>query len=728
MTSEQADDTRLYEAEPQAEKDDVGVPLTEKTSEDNALEKKGYRLMELIGLGSYGKVRLAEFKHYRGGATETLACKIVNKNECPKEFVRKFFPRELDIIVTMDHANIIRVHSILLREPKIYIFMQHAQFGDMLEYIMKVGALPEGQAQVWFKQLIGGLIYCHERNIAHRDLKCENVLITANWNIKLTDFGFARRTKNPDGTDVLSETYCGSAAYAAPEVIRGQRYDPKNSDIWSTGIILYIMLNGSMPFSDGNIKKLLEDQENGRWEMRARVAAKTSQHVKTLLKKILEPVIPARISLRLIGEDEWLTDEMQEQLYKSWTKMIEANKKVDREGHHLDDVHRPVETCAKQKDAHDHSTGTKCSRRPSEEIALGKKGYVLGDKIGEGSYAEVCLAEFHKVDKIQVLACKIVDRSKCPKEFVKKFFPRELEIIKSLDHPNIVRIHSILERHQRIYIFMQYAENGNLLDHVKRTLGLSEPQSHVWFKQLVGGLLYLHQRDIAHRDLKCENILITGKWNIKIGDFGFSRRCTSESGKRCLSDTYCGSVAYGAPEVIRGEPYNPKMSDIWSLGVILYIMLNGSMPFDDTKVRKLLRDQEKRNWSFRSRVKDKLSHQVKTLVVRMLEPDLTKRSPLWQVANDVWLSSEMEKLLWANTPVLRPAAFAADVRQEHHPQQQQHPVTRLLHGHALANGAMEPRIDIQGVPCKPGVAVTAGAVQSNNPNIGVTGTAGGVEI
>jgi serine kinase len=101
-----------------------------------------------------------------------------------------------------------------------------------------------------------------------------------------------------------------------------------------------------------------------------------------------------------------------------------------------------------------------------------------------GSYAEVCLAEFHKVDKVQVLACKIVDRAKCPKEFVKKFFPRELDIIKSLDHPNIVRIHSILERHQRIYIFMQYAENGNLLDHVKRTLGLSEPQSHVWFKQV----------------------------------------------------------------------------------------------------------------------------------------------------------------------------------------------------------------------------------------------------
>jgi serine kinase len=80
-----------------------------------------------------------------------------------------------------------------------------------------------------------------------------------------------------------------------------------------------------------------------------------------------------------------------------------------------------------------------------------------------------------------------------------------------------------------------------------------------------------------------------------------SNRCVTEEGKRCLSQTYCGSVAYGAPEVIRGEPYNPKMSDVWSLGVILYIMLNGSMPFDDTKVRKLLKDQEKRNWSFRSR-------------------------------------------------------------------------------------------------------------------------------
>jgi hypothetical protein len=152
----------------QNQQDEVSIPVAEKSSEDAALGKKGYRLLELIGLGSYGKVRLAEYHRFKGGPTEVLACKIVNKNECPKEFVRKFFPRELDIIVTMDHPNIIRIHSILLREPKIYIFMQHAAHGDMLEYIMKVGALPEGQAQVWFKQLVGGLVYCHDHNVAHR--------------------------------------------------------------------------------------------------------------------------------------------------------------------------------------------------------------------------------------------------------------------------------------------------------------------------------------------------------------------------------------------------------------------------------------------------------------------------------------------------------------------------------------------------------------------------------
>ncbi|KAK9708076.1 Protein kinase domain [Popillia japonica] len=119
---------------------------------------------------------------------------------------------------------------------------------------------------------------------------------------------------------------------------------------------------------------------------------------------------------------------------------------------------------------------------------------------------------------------------------------------------------------------------------------------------MASGLQYLHNKNIAHRDLKCENILLSRRFNVKLADFGFARFCVDAEGRRVLSQTYCGSAAYAAPEVVNGTPYNPKLSDVWSLGIILFIMLNASMPFDDSNLRKLLKDQMTRNWVFRSRL------------------------------------------------------------------------------------------------------------------------------
>lgn len=148
-------------------------------------------------------------------------------------------------------------------------------------------------------------------------------------------------------------------------------------------------------------------------------------------------------------------------------------------------------------------------------------------------------------------------------------------------------------------LFSRYADNGDLLDFIKRNGVVPEQQSKMWFRQMASGLQYLHNKNIAHRDLKCENILLSRRFNVKLADFGFARFCVDTDGRRVLSQTYCGSAAYAAPEVVNGTPYNPKLSDVWSLGIILFIMLNASMPFDDSNLRKLLKDQMTRNWVFR---------------------------------------------------------------------------------------------------------------------------------
>ncbi|XP_017769659.1 PREDICTED: testis-specific serine/threonine-protein kinase 3-like [Nicrophorus vespilloides] len=280
---------------------------------------------------------------------------------------------------------------------------------------------------------------------------------------------------------------------------------------------------------------------------------------------------------------------------------------------------------------------------PSEELVLNSRGYHLLKKLGEGSYAKVYLTDFKNPkdpDKVMQLACKVIDTSKAPKDFVKKFLPRELDILVKLNHPHIVHIQNIFQRRNKYFIFMRFAENGDLLEFIVKKGAVSEAQSRVWLRQICLAVQYMHEMEIAHRDLKCENALITNNYNLKLADFGFSRFVIDASGKRVTSETYCGSLSYAAPEILRGIPYHGKIADIWSIGVILYIMLNKAMPFDDGNIKKLYEQQTNKRWRFRAKVADSLSEQVKKLTGHCLEPDVTKRWKIEQILTSDWIAMD----------------------------------------------------------------------------------------
>ncbi|XP_030559446.1 testis-specific serine/threonine-protein kinase 1-like [Drosophila novamexicana] len=282
--------------------------------------------------------------------------------------------------------------------------------------------------------------------------------------------------------------------------------------------------------------------------------------------------------------------------------------------------------------------------RSSDIHALAQQGYKIGSKIGEGSYATVINASYTEESGRNInLACKVIDKEKAPLDFVEKFFPREMDILTKLDHPNIIQIHSILQRGPKIFIFMRYAERGDLLTHIKKVGFIEEKQAKIWFYQMATALKYLHSFDIAHRDLKCENILLSEHFNIKLADFGFACFCPNDSGGQTLSETYCGSAAYAAPEVVYGVPYDPKLADAWSLGVILFIMLNGKMPFDDANLSKLLEDQRSRKYAFRRKLHDLITPHAKATVAVLLDPNATTRWNLREILKCSWLLLEKEK-------------------------------------------------------------------------------------
>ncbi|XP_052738237.1 testis-specific serine/threonine-protein kinase 3 isoform X2 [Bicyclus anynana] len=234
-----------------------------------------------------------------------MACKVIDTSQAPRDYLSKFLPRELDILIRVNHPHIVHVSSIFQRRAKYFIFLRFAEYGDLLDFLSQNGAVPENQSRLWMRQIISGIHYIHTMNIAHRDLKCENILITANYNVKITDFGFARNVRQRD-RDVLSETYCGSLSYAAPEVLKGVPYLPKMADMWSIGIILYTMLNKALPFNETSVKKLYEKQVMRKWRFRTNVVSVLSTECKHQVTQLMEPEAKARPSAGGVYNGPWI--------------------------------------------------------------------------------------------------------------------------------------------------------------------------------------------------------------------------------------------------------------------------------------------------------------------------------------------------------------------------------------------------------------------------------------
>ncbi|NXN41181.1 TSSK1 kinase, partial [Rhinoptilus africanus] len=223
------------------------------------LGKKGYSLSEMLGEGSYGKVKSA----YSDRLKCNVAIKIINKKKTPQDFLERFLPREIEALKRLHHPSIIETYEIFESSAgKVYIVMELGEKGNLLDYIKITGAMKEDIARIKFNQLASAVKHCHDLDIAHRDLKCENILLDENLNIKLSDFGFSKSlSRDENGKTILSKTFCGSAAYAAPEVLQGIPCDPKISDMWSLGVILYTMVYALMPFDDSNVRNMISIQK-----------------------------------------------------------------------------------------------------------------------------------------------------------------------------------------------------------------------------------------------------------------------------------------------------------------------------------------------------------------------------------------------------------------------------------------------------------------------------------
>ncbi|XP_070582973.1 testis-specific serine/threonine-protein kinase 4 [Erythrolamprus reginae] len=217
--------------------------------------------------------------------------------------------------------------------------------------------------------------------------------------------------------------------------------------------------------------------------------------------------------------------------------------------------------------------------------------------------------------------------------------------MKSLRHKYVISFYQAIETTSRHYIIMELAPSGDVLEWIQKSGACSEALAGKWFSQLTLGIAYLHGKGIVHRDLKLENLLLDKRENIKISDFGFSKMVAPQTQPpptpsyrmmSCfshLSQTYCGSFAYACPEILLGLPYNPFLSDTWSMGVILYTLVVAHLPFDDTNLKKLLRETQK-EVNFPSHVQ--INDEIKDLIRRILRP-ASKRLNILEILKVAWV-------------------------------------------------------------------------------------------
>ncbi|XP_062086731.1 CBL-interacting serine/threonine-protein kinase 10 [Humulus lupulus] len=260
-----------------------------------------YELGRILGQGTFAKVYFA-----RSLVTnQSVAIKVIDKEKILKVGLIDQIKREISIMRLVKHPNIIELYEVMATKTKIYFVVEYAKGGELFNKVAK-GRLKEDVARKYFHQLINAVEFCHNKGVYHRDIKPENLLLDENDNLKVSDFGLSAlaNCKRQDG---LLHTTCGTPAYVAPEVINRKGYDGAKADIWSCGVVLYVLLAGYLPFHDSNLMELY--RKIGKAEFK--FPSWFTPEVRRLLSKIFDPNPSTRITIEKIRESSWFRKGMK---------------------------------------------------------------------------------------------------------------------------------------------------------------------------------------------------------------------------------------------------------------------------------------------------------------------------------------------------------------------------------------------------------------------------------
>uniref|UniRef100_A0A4W6BXS3 Ribosomal protein S6 kinase n=1 Tax=Lates calcarifer TaxID=8187 RepID=A0A4W6BXS3_LATCA len=622
---------------------------------------ENFELLKVLGTGAYGKVFLVR-KVSGHDAGKLYAMKVLKKATIVQKAKTAEHTRtERQVLEHIRQSPfLVTLHYAFQTDTKLHLILDYVNGGELFTHLVQRVRFKEQEVALYSGEIVLALEHLHKLGIVYRDLKLENILLDSNGHIVLTDFGLSKEFDQVE----RAFSVCGTIEYMAPEIVEGgESGHDKAVDWWSLGVLMYELLTGGSPFT-------VDGDENSHTDIAKRISKKDPPFPKDmgpLAKDLIQRLLIKDPKTRLGSGPNGAENVKKHPFYQkiNWEDL--AAKKVPAPFKPVIRDELDVSNFAEEFTEMDPTYSPAALPQNCDRIFQDSPFYMsyemdLKDSaLGEGSFS-ICRRCTHKKTG-QKYAVKIVSKR------MEAQTQREIAALKLCDgHPNIVKLHEIYHDQLHTYLVLELLGGGELLERIRRKQHFSETEASRIMRRLVSAVSHMHDVGVVHRDLKPENLLFTDESEnseIKIIDFGFARLKPPDNQ---LLKTPCFTLQYAAPEILKYDGYD-ESCDLWSLGVILYTMLSGQVPFQcqeksltHTSAEEIMKKIKQGDFSFEGEAWRNVSQQAKDLIQELLTVDPNKRIKMCGLRYNAWLQDDSQL---SSNPLMTPDILGSSTASVH---------------------------------------------------------------
>uniref|UniRef100_A0A8C6VVG3 Ribosomal protein S6 kinase n=1 Tax=Nothobranchius furzeri TaxID=105023 RepID=A0A8C6VVG3_NOTFU len=622
---------------------------------------ENFELLKVLGTGAYGKVFLVR-KISGHNAGKLYAMKVLKKATIVQKAKTAEHTRtERQVLEHIRQSPfLVTLHYAFQTDTKLHLILDYVNGGELFTHLVQRVRFKEQEVALYSGEIVLALEHLHKLGIVYRDLKLENILLDSNGHIVLTDFGMSKEFDQVE----RAFSVCGTVEYMAPEIIEGgESGHDKAVDWWSLGVLMYELLTGGSPFT-------VDGDENSHTDIAKRICKKDPPFpkdmgplAKDLIKRLLLRDPKQRLGSGPNGAENVKNHPFYQKI--NWEEL--AAKKVPAPFKPVIRDELDVSNFAEEFTEMDPTYSPAALPQNCDRIFQDSPFYssyemdLKDGALGEGSFS-ICRRCTHRKSG-QAFAVKIVSKR------MEAQTQREIAALKLCDgHPNIVKLHEIYHDQLHTYLVLELLGGGELLERIRREQHFSETEASRIMRKLVSAVSHMHDVGVVHRDLKPENLLFTDESEnseIKIIDYGFARLKPPDNQ---LLKTPCFTLQYAAPEILKYDGYD-ESCDLWSLGVILYTMLSGQVPFQcqeksltHTSAEDIMKKIKHGDFSFEGEAWRNVSQQAKELIQELLTVDPNKRIKMCGLRYNAWLQDDSQL---SSNPLMTPDILGSSTASVH---------------------------------------------------------------